>query len=73
MAGNPVLARIIEGLRQTTRLLEMLRPFDRVADDAREHTQILLALEAGDAEAAARAMATHLKSVEQFVLQRLVT
>ena len=73
MAGNPVLARIIESLRQTTRLLEMLRPFDRVADDAREHTQILLALEAGEADTAARAMAAHLKSVEQFVLQRLVT
>lgn len=72
MAGNPVLARMIETLRQTTRLLEMLRPFDRVANDAREHLEVLLAVETCDAGDARHAMAAHLKSLELFVLDRLV-
>ncbi len=72
MAENPVLARMIESLRQTTRLLEMLRPFDRVADDAHEHDQVLLGIMNADPQAARAAMAGHLKSLEAFVLGRLI-
>ena len=71
MAENAVLAATIESLRQTTRLLEVLRPFDRVAADAQEHEQVLRAIERHDAAAARQAMTLHLKGLEQFVLGRL--
>ena len=67
-SGNPVLARLIRDLRRTTRLLELVEPFDRVAADAREHTRILEAVEQADRRAARRAMATHLRKVERTVL-----
>lgn len=67
-SGNPVLARLIRDLRRTTRLLEVMKPFDRVADDAREHIAIIEATAAGDQRAARRAMITHLRNVERAVL-----
>ncbi len=67
-SGNPVLARLIRDLRRTTRLLEVMEPFDRVADDAREHIAIIEATAAGDQRAARRAMITHLRNVERAVL-----
>lgn len=67
-SGNPVLARLIRDLRRTTRLLEVVEPFDRVADDAREHIAIIEAVAAGDRRAARRAMAAHLRAVERAVL-----
>jgi DNA-binding GntR family transcriptional regulator len=66
--GNPVLARLIRDLRRTTRLLEVVEPFDRVADDAREHIAIIEAVAAGDRRTARRAMAGHLHAVERAVL-----
>jgi DNA-binding GntR family transcriptional regulator len=67
-SGNPVLAHLICDLRRTTRLLEVVEPFDRVAADAEEHTRILDTIETGDRPAARRAMATHLRNVERAVL-----
>jgi DNA-binding GntR family transcriptional regulator len=67
-SGNSVLARLIRDLRRTTRLLEVVEPLDRVADDAREHIAIIEAVAAGDRRAARRAMAGHLRAVERVVL-----
>ena len=67
-SGNPVLARLIRDLRRTTRLLEVVEPLDRVADDAREHIAIIEAVAAGDRPAARRTMAGHLRAVERVVL-----
>ena len=63
-----MLARLIRDLRRTTRLLEVVEPLDRVADDAREHIAIIEAVAAGDRRAARRAMAGHLRAVERVVL-----
>jgi DNA-binding GntR family transcriptional regulator len=67
-SGNLVLARLIRDLRRTTRLLEVVEPLDRVADDAGEHIAIIEAVAAGDRRAARRAMAGHLRAVERVVL-----
>ena len=66
--GNPVLARMIRGLRATTHLFEIARLRDRLQPDNREHVAILDALEAGDAKAARRAAAAHLRSLHGFAL-----
>ena len=66
-----MLARVIRDMRVSTRLFELLRPFERVATDAREHEAILAAVEAGDARAARRAMAEHLRALERYVLATL--
>ncbi len=70
-SGNPVLGRMVRELRIKTRLFEVLEPFDRVATDAQEHEALLKAIEAGDAKAARRAMAAHLRNLERFVLATL--
>ncbi len=70
-SGNPVLARLIHDLRRTTRLFEVVEPFDRVAADAREHTRILEAVQVADRRAARRAMATHVRNVERAVLMTI--
>ena len=67
-SGNPVLARLIRDLRRTTRLLEVVEPFDRVAADALEHGCILDAVAGGNRRGARRAMAAHLRNVERAVL-----
>jgi len=67
-AGNAVLARVVRGLRITTQLFEIGRPFDRAQGDAREHLAILEALEACDARAAEDAVLTHLRNIEREVL-----
>ena len=67
-SGNPTLARVVGEMRVTTRLFELLRPFDRVQEDAAEHTAILDALERGDARASRRAMLQHLRNLERGVL-----
>ncbi|EFH10656.1 GntR family transcriptional regulator [Teichococcus cervicalis] len=66
--GNEVMARLIEGLRTTTRLFEIARLSDRVGPDSSEHIAILDALIAGDARAARRAVQQHLRSLSRFSL-----
>lgn len=66
--GNDVMARLIEGLRTTTRLFEIARLSDRVAPDSSEHIAILDALIAGDAKASRRAVQIHLRSLSRFTL-----
>jgi DNA-binding GntR family transcriptional regulator len=70
-SGNPALGRVVREMRIRTRLFEVLEPFDRVATDAQEHETILKAVEAGDGKAARRAMASHLRNLERFVLATL--
>ena len=66
--GNEVMARLIAGLRTTTRLFEIARLSDRVAPDTAEHIAILEALAAEDPRAARRAVAAHLRSLTRFAL-----
>lgn len=66
--GNEVLARMINGLRVTTRLFEIARLADRLEPDSVEHLAILAALEAEDAKAARRAAAAHIRSLMNFAL-----
>ncbi len=66
--GNKVMARLIEGLRITTRLFEITWLSDRVGPDSSEHIAILDALIAGDPKAARRAVQAHLRSLSRFTL-----
>ena len=66
--GNPVLARTVDLLRNTTRLFEIARLSDRVAADAREHLVIVEALIAADPRAIRRAVGAHLRSLRRFTL-----
>ncbi|MDQ1079130.1 GntR family transcriptional regulator [Pseudoroseomonas cervicalis] len=70
--GNEVMARLIEGLRTTTRLFEIARLSDRVGPDSSEHIAILDALIAGDAKAARRAVQLHIRSLSRFTLSMVV-
>ncbi len=70
-SGNVVLARLIAQARVSNRLFELMDPFGRVDDDRAEHLAILDALEAGDAEAAKRALATHFKNLGDYVMKRV--
>ncbi|MFI8101427.1 GntR family transcriptional regulator [Streptomyces sp. NPDC101118] len=69
-AGNQILSRLYDQLRD--RQLRMgvalmhAHP-DRVAQNVTEHTEILEALRAGDADAAAAAVRAHLSRVEVLV------
>jgi len=66
--GNMVMAAILHELRITTRLFEIATLADRLGPDSREHIAILDALEAGDAEAARKAMAVHARSLFDFAI-----
>ena len=66
--GNEVMARILTGLRATTRLFEIDRLKDRLKPDSREHLAILDALMAGDEEGARRAVAAHMRSLIDFAI-----
>ena len=67
--GNDVMARILKGLRATTRLFEIDRLKDRLKPDSREHLAVVDALLAGDAEGARRAVATHIGSLIDFAIE----
>lgn len=69
--GNRVMADILYELRMTTRLFEITQLADRLGPDAREHIAILDAIEAGDAEGARRAMATHAQSLFDFAVDQI--
>jgi DNA-binding GntR family transcriptional regulator len=66
--GNAVMADILRNLRITTRLFEIAALADRLGPDSREHLAILDALQAADAEAARKAMATHARSLFDFAI-----
>lgn len=61
--GNPVLSRMIHGLRMVTRLYETSNLADRLVPDATEHLAIIDALEAGDGKAARQKVQSHLRSL----------
>lgn len=69
--GNEVMARILKGLRATTRLFEIDRLKERLKPDSREHLAILDAIGAGDAEGARQAVRTHLQSLVEFAIQAI--
>ena len=69
--GNQVMSAILFELRTTTRLFEIAQLADRLGPDSREHLEILDALEAGDAEAARKATATHAASLFEFAVSTI--
>jgi DNA-binding GntR family transcriptional regulator len=66
--SNDVMGRILRSMRATTRLFEIETLSDRLIPDAREHLAIIDALEAGDARATRRAVATHIASLIRFAI-----
>ena len=66
--GNPVIARLINALRVTTRLFEIARLKDRLEPDSVEHLAILAQLEAGNARQARDAVTAHIRSLRDFTL-----
>jgi len=67
--GNEVMARILRGLRSTTRLFEIDRLKERLKPDSREHLAILDALVAGDQADARRTVSLHMQSLIDFAIQ----
>jgi DNA-binding GntR family transcriptional regulator len=61
--GNPVMGRMINGLRMVTRLYESTNLADRLVPDSTEHLAIVEALESGDARAARQRAQSHLRSL----------
>ena len=61
--GNPVMGRMINGLRMVTRLYEATNLADRLVPDSTEHLAIVDALDAGDARAARHKAQSHLRSL----------
>ena len=66
--GNEVMARILKGLRATTRLFEIDRLKERLKPDSREHLAICDALREGDDADARRAVARHIQSLIDFAI-----
>lgn len=66
--GNDVMARILKGLRATTRLFEIDRLKDRLKPDSREHLAIVDAILAGDEASARDAVANHVQSLIDFAI-----
>jgi len=63
------MARILRGLRATTRLFEIDRLKERLKPDSREHLTILDALVAGDQADARRTVSLHMQSLIDFAIQ----
>ena len=61
--GNPVMSRMIKGLRMVTRLYEATNLADRLVPDSTEHLAIIDAIEAGDARAARQRTQLHMRSL----------
>lgn len=66
--GNKLLLRLIGELRARTRLFGKETVPSRFAPGRAEHLAILEAIEAGDGEAAARAMALHIDGARQAIV-----
>lgn len=70
-AGQPLLGRMIEDLRRKARMCHVPRMPASFADQGMEHVVLLDALEAGEAEAARRAMQAHLDAVRRRLVNWL--
>lgn len=70
-SGNRLLLRLVSDLRQRTRLFGLHRIPSRFEPGKAEHLAILDALEAGDAEEAARRMRTHIGHAREGILGAL--
>jgi DNA-binding GntR family transcriptional regulator len=70
-SGNSILAGLVRDLRRRTRMFNLKRMPERFLPGCREHLAIVEALERRDAEAARRAMATHLENTKNSILQKL--
>jgi len=63
---NQVMAEVLRNLRATTRLFEIDQLQDRLKPDAKEHLEIIDALERADADACFKAVANHIESLIAF-------
>lgn len=70
--GNEVLGQIIRNLRVTTRLFEIARLSDRIELDESEHLAILAALDKNDANAARKAVQSHIHSLSRSALETVL-
>ncbi|MBM3596377.1 MAG: GntR family transcriptional regulator [Alphaproteobacteria bacterium] len=68
---NRQLSAIIRTMRRQTQIFDLRSMPERLADTCAEHLAILDAVEAGDPERAAAAMAAHLARVRDSIIQRL--
>jgi len=69
--GNKLLARMVAELRDRTRMFGLSRIPSRFEAGKEEHLAIIDAIEAGDAQAAAEAMARHLENARAGIVQAL--
>ncbi|KFC64855.1 General L-amino acid transport system permease [Bosea sp. LC85] len=69
--GNRLMARLVKDLRERTRMFGLSRIPRRFEPGKNEHLAILAAIEAGDAEGAARAMQAHIDNTRQGILDLL--
>ena len=70
-SDNPQLSQIIQTLRRQTQMFDLRSIPERLSDTCAEHSAILDAIETGDGEAAATAMAAHLHRVRDSIINRL--
>ncbi len=70
-SGNAVLAKLVRNARITTRLFEIVSPFQRVREDAEEHLEILDAFSRDRRRATCEAMLRHLRNLEAAVASAL--
>lgn len=70
-AGNPQMGQIIRSVRRQTQMFDLRSMPERLHDTCHEHLKIVEALERGDGDAAAEAMAAHLGNVRKSIIQRL--
>jgi len=68
---NRQLSAIIRTMRRQTQIFDLRSMPERLADTCAEHLALLDAVEAGDPERAAAAMAAHLARVRDSIIQRL--
>jgi DNA-binding GntR family transcriptional regulator len=61
--GNPVMGRLINGLRMITRLYETANLAERLVPNANEHLAIVNALESGDSRASRQKAQAHLRNL----------
>lgn len=70
-SGNAVLEKLIRNTRITTRLFEIVSPFQRVREDAKEHLELLDAFSRHDRKASCEAMLRHLRNIQAAVAAAL--
>ncbi|WP_369788129.1 GntR family transcriptional regulator [Rouxiella sp. WC2420] len=72
-SGNKLLLRLIAELRTRTRMFGKETVPSRFEPGRNEHLAIIDAIEAGDGEAAAQAMAKHIESARNAIIQSFTT